>query len=116
MYEDLTRNLENVIKKESAKQFHSTGELRIDWMAQECLTAITDLTSKLAEVTEHRDAAVKDVRELIHNGRTSECHYCTSHKTFVGCTECSCCAGTGSRTSNWQWRGKKEDTDHVEGK
>lgn len=76
MYEDLKRNLENVIKKESEKQFHSTGELRIDWMAKDCLDAITDLTTNLAEAKADLAAAVEDIRR--YPGVTP-CRYCKNN-------------------------------------
>ena len=101
MYEELKRNLENVIKKESEKGFHSTGEIRIDWMAQECLTAINDLTTQLAEAKADYEAAVEDIK-MIHDSGGDTCLACYHLDTNGECP-----FGWCNKSDEFRWRGRQ---------
>jgi hypothetical protein len=84
-YDELIRNLEIVIDKESKKTFHSTGEIRIDWMAKDCMNAIIALRARADRAERGQDAIVKDF-ELV--GKIH--HLCGMCK---GPEKCDC--GTG---------------------
>ena len=101
MYEKLINNLNSVIKRELEKPVHFTGELRVDWMAQDCLNAIESLTRQLAEVTAERDAAVEDLKTLEHaTGYCLVCKYSSHGDCHYPNNKCG-----------WQWRGVKGDAE-----
>ena len=70
-------------------------------------TIVPELRTRLAEVKAERDAAVKDLRRLSIES-SCECNYC-EYKRERPISHCANCRDG----INWQWRGKKEDTDHA---
>lgn len=96
MYDELKANLQSVIWRESEKPVHFTGELRVDWMAKDCLDAIESLTTQLAEAKADYDAAVED----IFKAAEFPCDYCK------GNNEDACIKCESGNMELWQYKGK----------
>ena len=76
-------------------------------------TIVPELRTRLAEATAERDAAVEDIKE---NWLCYVCKNRVKGKEWVYCENLKYCISEsegGDGCGNFEWRGKKEDTDHA---
>lgn len=106
MYEGLINNLHRAADKwEREHPIIGVGQLRVHDALRDAARALKEADCKIEQVTLERDAAVQDIKRMVHDNTNTFCYYCEMAKG--GC-EAVNCRGRNA----FEWRGvTKEDTN-----
>ena len=73
-------------------------EISVEKLNKQLTSIAADVIEQLSE---ERDAAVKDFKETLQCGLFSNCYYCKNRMTQK-------CKNCGEAVENWEWRGAQK--------